>query len=131
MKSAGEGPKEYQFYKHEFDAAGERKSLNYKFNLEINNGIPLTKIAAILVARDLMEVLKNSNAAKELMRGSHYKIDLDKEFKLTINLISTDRIAQEPVLAATEDTSAGTDEISEVKDDTQAAEVLSETETEA
>ena len=130
MKSANEGTKEYQFYKHEFDAAGERKSLNYKFNLEINNGVPVTKIAAILVARDLMEVLKNSNAAKELMRNSYYKIDLDKEFKLTINLISSDRISEAPVAEAEEPVQNVADDTT-AKDESEVTEVLSETETEA
>jgi hypothetical protein len=85
MKLSPEGPQQYQFYKHEFDAAGDRKSLNYKFVLELNNGIPVTKITGVTVARDLLELLKSSNAAKELMKNSHFKIDLDKDFKLTIN----------------------------------------------
>jgi hypothetical protein len=77
----------YALSKHEFEAIGDRTQSGYSFNLEIKNGIVQNNIDGTAVARDLFEVLKNSKSASELMKDNHFKINLSKDFLLTIQLI--------------------------------------------
>jgi len=87
MKEALYFPQEYQLYKHEFEAIGDRTNSGYSFNLEIENGILKNNIDGSAVARDLFEVLKNSTTAKELMKDNYFKINLTKDFTLKIQTV--------------------------------------------
>lgn len=88
MRSALETSQEYQLTKHEFEAIGDRTNSGYGFNLEIKNGIVQNNIEGTAVARDLYEVLKSSETAKMLMINNYFKINLTKDFILTIQTIS-------------------------------------------
>ena len=87
MKLALTEPQVYSLSKHEFEAIGDRLSSGYSFNLELKNGKLMNNIDGTAVARDLLEVLKKSKTASELMEGHHFKINLSKDFKLTIQTI--------------------------------------------
>jgi hypothetical protein len=93
LKQAGIEQQEYQLSKHEFEAIGDRKNSGYAINLEIENGILKNNIDGSAVARDLFEVLKSSATAKELMKNNYFKINLTKNFKLTIQ---NTKIEKEP-----------------------------------
>ena len=86
MEQAHKETQEYQLMKHEFESIGDRKSSGYSFNLEISNGIVSNNIGGTAVARDLYEVLKNSDTAKSIMENNHIKITLSKEFVLAIRV---------------------------------------------
>lgn len=88
MKAALESAQEYPMSKHEFEAIGDRTSSGYSFNLEIKNGILQNNIDGTAVARDLHAVLKSSETAKALLKNTSFKINLSKEFKLTIQTIA-------------------------------------------
>lgn len=88
MREALVSAQEYPLSKHEFETIGDRTQSGYSFNLEIKNGIVLNNIEGTAVARDLFEVLKNSKSASELLKQHNFKINLNKEFILTIQLIS-------------------------------------------
>lgn len=79
---------EYQLSKHEFESIGDRTHSGYAFNLEIKNGKVINNIEGTAVARDLYEVLKSSEKAKELMKNNYFKINLSKDFLLTIQIMS-------------------------------------------
>lgn len=87
MKESANATQTYQLSKHEFEAIGERTSAGYVFYLEIKNGKVINNIEGTAVARDLYEVLKNSETAKELMKNKHLKINLSKDFNLHIQTI--------------------------------------------
>ena len=87
MKAAKDVPQEYQLFKHEFEAIGDRTKSGYSFNLEIKNGDLKNNIGGTAVARDLFEVLKSSETAKELMKDNYFKINLTKNFILKIQTV--------------------------------------------
>lgn len=84
MRAALNAPQTYALYKHEFEALGNRTQSEYSFNLEIKNGVVHNNIGGSAVARDLLEVLRNSVAAQQLMKEHFFKINLNNEFVLTI-----------------------------------------------
>jgi len=86
MKQAHIENQEYQLMKHEFESIGDRTSSGYSFNLEIKDGKVSNNIGGTAVARDLFEVLKNSDTAKNMMESNHIKITLSKEFVLAIRI---------------------------------------------
>lgn len=88
MKAALESVQEYPLTKHEFEAIGDRTSSGYSFNLEIKNGILQNNIDGTAVARDLYAVLKSSETAIALMKTATFKINLTKDFKLTIQTLT-------------------------------------------
>jgi hypothetical protein len=87
MKLALTEPQEYQLSKHEFESVGGRVTAGYSFNLEVNKGVLANKIGGTAIARDLLQVLRTSNTAKELMLNHHYKINLTKDCKLKVQII--------------------------------------------
>lgn len=87
MKLATTGLQEYQLSKHEFEAIGNRSQSGYSFNLEINNGVVANNIDGSAVARDLFEVLRQSEAARELMKNKNYKITFSKTCRLEIQVV--------------------------------------------
>lgn len=71
---------EIEMYEDEF--GGDRDS--YSFNLEIKNGTLFNNIGGSAVARDLHLVLKNSTAAKNILKKGHFKINMGVHFILKI-----------------------------------------------
>lgn len=72
--------------KHEFESIGDRNRSGYSFNMEIRDGIVSNNIGGTAVARDLYEVLKNSDTAKSITQNNYIKITLSKEFVLAIRI---------------------------------------------
>lgn len=87
MRDALVCPQNYSLSKHEFETIGDRTQSGYSFNLEIKNGIVQNNIEGTAVARDLYAVLKSSETALKLMKTATFKINLTKDFKLTIQTI--------------------------------------------
>lgn len=87
LKEALHTPQEYQLSKHEFEVIGDRTTSGYAFNLVIQNGHLTNNIDGTAVARDLLEVLKNSPSIKEFLKDKNVQINLTKEFKLKIQTI--------------------------------------------
>lgn len=87
LKQALIESQDYQLSKHEFEAIGDRTNSGYSFNLEIKNGVLQNNIDGTAVARDLFEVLKSSETAKELMKDNYFKINLTKDFTLKIQTV--------------------------------------------
>lgn len=73
-----------QLNKKEFELVGNRKSSGYTFNLEIINGVVKDTIRHTAVARDLAKVLLKSIESKKILQSGHYKINLNKDFRLSI-----------------------------------------------
>jgi hypothetical protein len=87
MKLALTTAQEYRLTKHEFEEIGDRNISGYTFNLEIKDGKLVNNIRGTAVARDLFEVLKSSRNSKELMSNNHFKINMNVDFKLKIQII--------------------------------------------
>jgi len=71
-----------QLNSDDFNKVGNRSS--YSFNLEFVNGIVSNNLGGSAVARDLAQVLENSNEIKEILKTGHYKINMDRQFCLWI-----------------------------------------------
>lgn len=71
-----------QLTSDEFSRVGNRQS--YSFNLEFINGVVSNDIGGSAVARDLAKVLGNSAEIQEILKGGHFKINMDKQFCLWI-----------------------------------------------
>jgi hypothetical protein len=78
-----------QLSKIEFEAAGDRDSSGYTFNLEIQNGQIANDISGTAVARHLYKVLNDDAILNEFLKGKKIKISLSKSFilKLKVSLI--------------------------------------------
>lgn len=88
MKEATHALQSYLLSKHEFEAIGERNNAGYGFNLEISNGKVINNIEGTAVARDLYDVLRNSETAREIMKDKYFKINMSRDFKLVIQTLS-------------------------------------------
>jgi hypothetical protein len=87
LKSSRTKPQQYQMFKHEFEALGNRVKSNYVFNLEIVNGKCVNDISGTAVARDLLEILNTSEIAKSLFKNNHFKINMGIDFMLHIKKV--------------------------------------------
>ena len=76
---AGNDPQHYKLFAHEFKAVGLREK-TYSFVLEASHGKALNNIKGSAIARDLLQVLQQSQKASELMRNAVYELSMDKHF---------------------------------------------------
>lgn len=79
MVDAGNDPQHYKLFAHEFKAVGLREK-TYSFILEVSHGKALNNIKGSAIARDLLQVLQQSQKASELMREAVYELSMDKHF---------------------------------------------------
>ena len=80
MVAADKEPQQYKLSSHEFKALGQKEKTGYSFLLEAYNGKALNKISGSMVARDLLQVLQQSQKASQLMREATYQLSMDKQF---------------------------------------------------
>ena len=83
MVASEKGTMEYKFSSHEFRDINQNKG-NYSFVLRAHKGKAINNIKTSLVARDLLEVLQNSEKANQLIDSAIYEFELDKHFVLHI-----------------------------------------------
>lgn len=79
---------ELQLSKVEFEAAGDRDSAGYSFNIEISKGKVINDISGTAVARDLFNVLNSNPKTKEFLMDKHLKIYMGTSFMLKMKLVS-------------------------------------------
>jgi len=80
MLAAGKDPQQYKLSAHEFKAMGQREKTGFSFLLEVSQGKALNNIRSSTVARDLLQVLQQSQKASQLMQEAAYEMSLDKQF---------------------------------------------------
>ncbi len=84
MLAAEKEPQQYKLFGHEFKAVGLREKAGYSFLLEVSHGKALNNIKASAVAKDLLQVLQQSQKASQLMREAVYQLSMDKQFVLHV-----------------------------------------------
>ena len=95
MKSAlQDGEQEYRLYAHEFKALGTRVQASYSFELQVNAGKVVNNINGSAIARELFEMLKQSESTNALLDQHHFVIKMGKDFKLKISSPSAEPSAE-------------------------------------
>lgn len=89
MLDAEGSPQEYKLSAHEFRAMNAKQKGGYGFTLQISKGKVTNNIKESTVARELLDVLRNSAKASAWMEEGTYEIILDKQFVLRISSVST------------------------------------------
>jgi hypothetical protein len=87
MKDSANDSQSYQLSPHEFQDVNNKKSTGYSFNLKAYQGKILGKSAKNAIAKDMMQVLVQSETAKGLMENMTYEFKMDKNFVLTVTEI--------------------------------------------
>ena len=72
----------------DFKAPGKRVVSGYAFNLEIDKGSVTNNISGSVVARTLVEMLKEDNVCRELLNTRQIKIRLDRGFCLHMEILA-------------------------------------------
>ena len=80
MVDAAKGPQQYKFSPHEFRKINPKEKGGHSFTLRVFLGKAENNIKGLPVAKDLLEVLQQSNKAMELSQISTYEFILDKQF---------------------------------------------------
>jgi hypothetical protein len=84
MLAAAKDPQQYKLSAHEFKAVGIKEKTGYSFALEVSRGKALNNIKSSNVAKDLLQVLQQSQKASQLMTESVYELSMDKQFVLHV-----------------------------------------------
>ena len=84
MLAAAKDPQQYKLSAHEFKAVGLKEKTGYSFTLEVSHGKAINNIKASNVAKDLLQVLQQSQKASQLMREAVYELSMDKQFVLHV-----------------------------------------------
>ena len=85
MLAAAKDPQQYKLSAHEFKAVGLREKAGYSFLLQVSHGKALNSIKTSAVAKDLLQVLQQSQKASQLMREAVYELSMDKQFILHVS----------------------------------------------
>ena len=73
--------------KQEFEIYGNRKASGYTFTLKIIDGRVVNNIKGSAVARDLNDILLESEKVKSMFKETNFKITLGKDYILKIRII--------------------------------------------
>ena len=84
MIASSERPQQYQLSGHEFKDANNKKPTGYSFILKAYQSRSENDIKKSLVAQDLLQMLKNSIKAEELLSAQRYEFELDKNFVIHV-----------------------------------------------
>lgn len=84
MVAAAEGPKQYQFFAHEFRKLNPREK-SLAFTLLAHQGKSVNKIKRS-AATDLLEMLTSSRRAAEMLEKYTYEFTLDRDLILHVSL---------------------------------------------
>ena len=87
MRNANNGEQVLKLQKYEFEVSGNRKDSGYTFTLEIVNGLVVNNISGSAVARDLYDILKESEKVKSIFKKMKFKITLGEDYILKIRTI--------------------------------------------
>jgi len=87
MRNANNGEQVLQLQKYEFEVSGNRKDSGYTFTLEIVNGLVSNNISGSAVARDLYDILLESEKVKSMFKEKNFKITLGREYILKIRTV--------------------------------------------
>ena len=88
MRSAEEGPQQYQFYSHEFKALKSTVK-SFSFVLQMDNGKAVNSSKMSPIARDLVTVLQYSKTATMLMENQQFEFKLDRNFVLHVTRLTS------------------------------------------
>lgn len=87
MLNANKGEQVLQLQKYEFEVSGNRKDSGYTFTLNIIHGRVVNNIKGSAVARDLNDILLESEKVKSMFKETNFKITLGKDYILKIRII--------------------------------------------
>jgi len=87
MSSAAKAEQELQLQRHEFEVSGNRKESGYAFTLEIIKGLVVNNISGSAVARDLYDILRESEKVKSMFKEQNFKITFGRDSVLKIRII--------------------------------------------
>lgn len=85
MMASVNGAQQYKLSAHEFRALDSKAKGGYTFTLQAAHGKAVNNIRSIAVANDLLDVLRQSKKASELMNEATYEFRLDKQFVLHVD----------------------------------------------
>lgn len=84
MISTEAAPQRYQLSQHEFKAFNNGKNTTFSFQFEVSSGSIVSGVKDSLIAQDLLEVLRMSPKASELISSGSYRFSMDKQFVLNV-----------------------------------------------
>ncbi|MDH5604941.1 MAG: hypothetical protein OEY51_13415 [Cyclobacteriaceae bacterium] len=79
MTDSSDGPQEYPFYIHEFKALND-KERSFSFEVEVIEGKAKRVVKQSRAALDLVEVLRQSASASQMMNDYIFEFSLDRNF---------------------------------------------------
>ena len=80
-------PATIKLHRPEFEYAGKKKKVNFQFELEMKNGRAANIVRISSIAKGLSETMRQNPVMRGLMERQHYKLVLDSEFVLSIEVI--------------------------------------------
>jgi hypothetical protein len=102
LKRAVASPQLLKLNRTDFDKAGGGKKVGFRFTVELANKKVQNKITS-LIARDLVTILQQDEAASAILAGKEYELDLNPKCELSIRYTSvltseTEQLTAEEVL---------------------------------
>jgi hypothetical protein len=103
LKKAVAADQNLQLNVTDFERAGIARKSGNKFSFSFNNGRADAVIASDL-ARDLVYILLQDKAAKEIFMQNDYVISLNTKYQLSINFTGKNNVTTEPDMVAAAET---------------------------
>lgn len=84
MKKTDEESQKLKLFKHEFETLGIKSNSGYVFSLELKNGRAIKNTNNTAIARDLVQLIDNDNALRNVLKDRNIKVSLDKSLELQL-----------------------------------------------
>jgi hypothetical protein len=87
LKKTDEENQKLRLFKHEFDSIGAKTNSGFVFSLELKNGKAIKTTNTTAIARDLVQLIDNDNALRNVLKDRSIKVSLDKTYELQLEKI--------------------------------------------
>jgi hypothetical protein len=101
LKRAVTSPQALNLNRTDFDKAGGGKKVGFKFLVEFKNGKVQNRFTSA-IAKDLVTVIQQDEAAMTILSGKEYEIDMNPKCELNLKCISVPQEETEEVVAEEE-----------------------------
>ena len=90
LKRSGTADQFFQLNVSDFEKTGQARKAGNKFNIYFNNGRADNLIHSSVIAKDLVYMLLEDKAVKELLMQNDYEVSMTSKYELSIKFLARD-----------------------------------------
>jgi hypothetical protein len=84
LKKTDDEKQKLQLFKHEIEGLGIKNASGHVFSLELVNGKAIKNTNTTAISKDLVQLIDNDNALRNILKERSVKVSMDKTYELQL-----------------------------------------------